>query len=743
MLNFALRAPSAALPTPSRRRFLVGAAVAGAGLTIGFGLPGLRPAGAQAPTDAIVSPFDAYVRIAPDNTVTVLSAHFEMGQGSYTGIATLLAEELDADWSQMRVEGAWGNPKLYGNLAWGGTVQGTGGSTAMASSFQRYRQAGAIARAMLVAAAATEWSVPASEVMVERGVLSHASGKRATMGELADKAAQLGDSALAAMQPATDLPLKDPGDFKLIGKPDLVRLDNVAKTTGAPVFTIDVQLPGMLTAVVAHPPLFGATVKSFDAQAAKAVKGVVDVVEIPRGVAVVAQSTWAAIKGREALTVEWDESKAERRSSAEITAAYKALLTGPDVAVARNDGDVAAALAAGHRRFEAEFEFPYLAHAALEPLNAVAWRHEDGIEVWGGHQMPDLYQAVAAEIAELPLEKAKLHVMMSGGSFGRRATPDGDVIAEAVGVAKAIGWKAPVKVQWTREDDMTGGRYRPTYVHKLEAAVDESGRLTAWRQRVVGQSIMDGTPFSAFVRNGVDPTSVEGASNLPYAIPDFRVELATTKTGVPVLWWRSVGSTHTAYAAEVFLDEIAQAAGKDPIEFRLDMLQDKPRHRGVLEAVRDASGWGTAAPEGRARGVAVAESFGSYVAQVAEVSLVQGQVKVHKVVCAVDCGIAVNPDVVKAQMQGGIGFGLGAILKGAITLDGGKVVETNFDTFDVLRMEEMPEVEVHIVASQESPTGVGEPGVPPIGPAVANAVAALTGKRVRILPLSRSDLSSA
>ncbi|MEK0084193.1 molybdopterin cofactor-binding domain-containing protein [Benzoatithermus flavus] len=745
MLPLANLLPESMASATSRRRFLVGAAVAGAGLTIGFGVPGVvRAAGPQGTPDTAVQPFEAYLRIAPDNTVTVLAAHLEMGQGPYTGIATLVAEELDADWSQMRAEGAWGNPKLYGNLAWGGNVQGTGGSTAMASSFMRYRKAGALARSMLVAAAAKEWRVPAEEIKVERGVLSHPSGKRATMGELADAAARIGEEMLAAMQPATEVPLKDPGSFRLIGDPSLPRLDNVAKTTGAPVFTIDVRLPGMLTAVVAHPPRFGGKVKSFDASEARKVKGVVDVVEIPRGVAVVAETTWAAIKGRNALKVEWDESGAERRGSDRLLAEYKALLDRADgVAVARNDGDVEAALGSG-KRLEAVFEFPYLAHAALEPMNAVAWKHDGIVEVWGGHQMPDLYQAVAAKIAELPPDKVRLHVMMAGGSFGRRATPDADVIAEACSIAKAIGWKAPVKLQWTREDDMTAGRYRPIYVHKLEAALDDEGRLAAWRQRIVGQSIMKGSPFSAFVKNGVDPTSVEGASNLPYAIPNFRVELVTTDVGVPVLWWRSVGSTHTAYAAEVFVDELAHAAGQDPIVFRLAMLgDDKPRHRAVLEAVRDASGWGSPLPEGRARGVALAESFDSYVAQVAEVSLEGDRLRVHKVTCAVDCGIAINPDVIKAQMQGGIGFGLGAILKGEITLDGGRVVQTNFDGYDVLRMSEMPEVEVHIVRSGEPPTGVGEPGVPPIGPAVANAVMALSGKRMHVLPFSRSDLRSA
>ena len=742
-----LALPPAALPAPSRRRFLVGAAAAGAGLTVGLG--GLAPARAAGPpagaAAAVATPFEAYLRVAPDNTVTVLSAHFEMGQGSYTGVATLLAEELDADWSQMRAEGAWGNPTLYGNLAWGGAVQGTGGSTAMASSFQRYRQAGALARGMLVAAASKEWGVPATEVRVEKGVLSHpASGRRATMGELADAAARVGEATLAGMQPATDVPLKDPGKFTLIGNPDLVRLDNVAKTTGAPVFTIDVRLPGMLTAVVAHPPRFGAKVKGFDAGGAKAVKGVVDVVEIPRGVAVVAETTWAAIKGREALTVDWDESGAETRGSDELLAEYRQRLEGGEVAVTRETGDFPGALASGAKRVEAVFEFPYLAHAALEPMNAVARRGDDGVvEVWGGHQMPDLYQALAAQVAGVPPEQVRLHVMMSGGSFGRRATPDADVIVEAVATAKAIGWRAPVKVQWTREDDMTGGRYRPAYLHKLEAALDADGKVSAWRHRVVGQSILAGSPFAAFMQNGIDPTSVEGASNLPYAMPNFRVELATTEVGVPVLWWRAVGSTHTAYAAEVFLDEVAQAAGQDPIAFRLAMLQDKPRHRAVLEKVRNASGWGSAPPEGRARGVALAESFSTYVAQVAEVSVEDGQVRVHKVTCAVDCGIAINPDVIHAQMQGGIGFGLGAILKGAVTLDQGRVVETNFDGYDVLRIAEMPQVEVHVMPSTELPSGVGEPGVPPIGPAVANAVAALTGKRVRVLPFSRNDLRSA
>jgi isoquinoline 1-oxidoreductase beta subunit len=737
-----LAGPERAPAATSRRRFLVGSAVAGAGLSIGFGLPrtAATTEGQGAAATNVVTPFEGYIRIAPDNTVTVLAAHLEMGQGPYTGIATLVAEELDADWSQMRAEGAWGNPKLYGNLAWGGNVQGTGGSTAMASSYMRYRKAGALARAMLVAAASQQWKVPAEQITVEKGVLTHPSGKHATMGELADAAAKLGDEQLAAMQPADDIPLKDPGLFKLIGNPSLRRLDTVAKTTGQPVYTIDVRIPGMLTAVVAHPPRFGAVAKGFDATEAKKVKGVVDVVQITRGVAVVAQTTWAAIKGRDALKVDWDESGAERRGTEDLLAAYRTKLRGGGAAVARNDGNVEQALKAGGKKLEAVFEFPYLAHAAMEPMNAVAWHHDDMIEVWGGHQMPDLYRATAAKIAGVTPDKVKLHVMMTGGSFGRRATPDSDVIAEAVETTKAIGWKAPVKVQWTREDDMTGGRYRPVYAHHVEGVVDGTGKIAAWRQRIVGQSIMRGTPFSAFVRNGVDPTSVEGASTLPYAIPNMRVELVTTDVGVPVLWWRSVGSTHTAYATEVFLDELAHAAGQDPFELRRGLLKDKPRHLRVLELAAEKAGWGKPMGPGRARGIAVHESFSTPVAQVAEIALDdKGGFKVERVVCAVDCGVVINPDIVKAQIEGGVGFGLSAFLYGDINVDQGVVRERNFDTYRVLRIDEMPKVEVYTVDSKERPSGVGEPGVPPIAPAIANAYLAATGKVFRRLPVQRNE----
>ncbi len=718
---------------PNRRSFLKAGVVAGAGLVIGWHLPSGRITSAHAAEAG--SPFAGYIRISPENKVTVLAAHLDMGQGIYTGTATLVAEELEADWSQMEVEGGYGNIKLYGNLAFGGKMQGTGGSTATMSSFDRYRRAGATARVMLVSAAAKQWNVPAGEITVSKGVVSHSSGKTATFGALAEAAAK--------ETPPSDVTLKDAGAWTLIGNADLRRLDSPAKTTGHQQFTLDVKLPDMLYAVIQRPPLFGATVKSFDATAAKAVKGVVDVVQIPRGVAVLADSTWNAMQGRNALKVEWDDSKAEKRGTPELMAEYKKLAAGNDAAVARNDGDAATAMKAAAKVISAEFEFPYLAHAAMEPLDAVARRDGDKIEIWGGHQMPDLYQGIAAQIAETTPDKIILHVMMTGGSFGRRAVGDGDVIAEAVSTAKAIGWKAPVKVVWTREDDMTGGRYRPMYFHKMQAGLDGAGKLVAWQHRIVGQSIMADGPFAGMIQNGVDPTSVEGASTLPYAVPNIHVDLITPKVGVPVLWWRSVGSTHTAYSTEVLIDEVAQAAGQDPIAFRLAMLGDKPRHRAVLEKVKEASGWGQALEKGKGRGVAVAESFGSYVAQVVDVSVDKGAIKVERVICAVDCGTAVNPDVIKAQMEGGIGYGLSAILKGEITLKDGMVEQTNFDGYEVLHLDEMPEVEVHILASKEGPTGVGEPGVPPIGPAVANAVFAATGKRIRLLPMSKFDWTAA
>ncbi len=714
---------------PSRRSFMIGSAAAAGGLAVGF-----RSAEAAGGATGGVTPFNAYMRIAPDSSVTVIAAHMDMGQGIYDGIATLVAEELDADWSQMKAIGGAGNPKLYGNAAWGGAIQGTGGSTGTTSSWERYRIAGAAARQMLVAAAAAEWRVPAAEIRVAKGLISHASGRSAGFGELAAKA--------AALRAPASVTLKDPKDWVLIGNDKLRRLDSMAKSSGRMDYTIDVKLPGMLTAVPIHPPLFGATLTSFDAAKAKAIKGVVDVVQHPRGLAVVAVDMWSALKGREAVTAVWDDSKAENRSSADLAREYRALALKPGLAVARNEGNAEAAIAGAARTIEATFEFPYIAHAALEPLNAVVRRNADGtIDIWGGHQMPDIYQGTAAAIAGVPPSQVTMHVMKTGGSFGRRAVIDADVIVEAVAVAKAIDFRAPVKLQWTREDDMRAGRYRPAYVHRLKAGVDRDGRIVGWYNHIVGQSIVAGTPFAAgLVKNGVDMTSVEGANNLPYRFAAQKVDLTTTQTGVPVLWWRAVGSTHTAYAVEVFLDEVAALTGKDPYEYRMSLLDPASKHARVLKLAAEKAGWGSALPAGRFRGIALAESFDTEVAQVVEIAMrPDGSFKVERVVCAVHCGVAVNPDNIRAQMEGGIGFGLGAVMKSQTTLDKGRVVETNFDSHEVLRFDEMPVVEVHIMPSTDVPTGVGEPGVPPIGPAVANAVFAATKRRLHVLPFARVE----
>lgn len=715
----------------TRRQFLLGTSAA-AGLVVGYSLLPVTPARAQSDQKAAANPFQAYVEITPDNKIVIHSSQFDMGQGSYFGIATLVMEELDGDWSQVDVVGAFGNPALYGNLTWGGVAQGTGGSSSIASSWERYRKAGATARVMLVAAAAKQWNLPEGEITVAKGVVSHPSGQRATFGELAEAAAQ--------MPVPADVPLKPREKWTQIGSNDLKRYDSAAKTNGTQVFTIDVKPEGLLTAVMIHPPKFGAKLKGFDAAEAKAIDGIVDVVETPRGVAVVGRDMWTAIKGREKVKAEWDETEAEQRGSAEILAEYRKLADGPATAVARNDGDADDALAKADRVIEAHYEFPYLAHASLEPLNAVARMNADGtLEVWGGHQMPDLYQAVAAQVAGITPDKVKLNVMKTGGGFGRRAVSDADLIVEAVATAKALNWQAPVKVQWTRDNDMRGGRYRPAYVHAIKAGLDGEGKVVGLYDHIIGQSIMAGSPFEAMVQNGVDPTSVEGASNLPYAIPNLKIGLTTTNVKIPVLWWRSVGSTHTAYVMETFIDELAAAAGRDPVEFRLAMLGEHPRHAAVLRLAAEKAGWGTPLPEGRFRGVALHESFFTFVAQVVEITYRgANDFRVDRVVCAVDCGTAINPDQIRAQMEGGIGFGLGAILQEELTLTKGVVDQENYDSYTPLRIDQMPKVEVHIVDSQEPPTGVGEPGVPPIGPAVANALRAATGKPIRKLPITKN-----
>ena len=723
---------------PGRREFLkASASVAvstGAGLTLGFYLPSTaaQTAGAVPTGAAAVFAPNAFVRIGKDNSVTVMAKHVEMGQGTYTGLATLVADELDAAWPQIRVEGAPADASLYNNLLWG-PVQGTGGSSAIANSFEQLRKAGATARAMLVGAAAKRWNVPPESITVKQGVVAHASGRKATLGELA---------ADAAAQPVpTEVKLKDPKDFVYIGK-RVPRTDSRVKSTGSAKFTQDVQFPDMLTAVVAHPPRFGAKVASFDTSEAQKVPGVRYIVELQSGVAVVATTFWQAKKARDALKIEWDESSAFKRSSADLMADYRALASSPGT-VARNDGDAAKALAGAARTLEASYEFPYLAHAAMEPMNCVVNLGADNCEVWNGEQFQTIDQGAVAAAVGLKPEQVKLNQLFAGGSFGRRANPASDYVVEAASIAKQIKGAVPIKLVWTREDDMRAGYYRPMYYHAIKAGLDANGNVVAWQHRIVGQSILTGTALEAFaVKNGVDGTSVEGASTLPYAIPNLLVDLHSPKVGVPVQWWRSVGSTHTAFSTETFIDELAVAAGKDPVAFRKTLLAGHARHLGVLELAADKAGWGAPlapgkAGEKRGRGVAVHESFNTFVAQVAEVTVKpDGSFSVDRVVCAVDCGIAVNPDVIRAQMEGGIGFGLSAALHGAITLKDGVVEQSNFHQYPPLRINEMPVVEVHIVPSSLAPTGVGEPGTPVIAPAVANALAAATGKRLRVVPLT-------
>lgn len=724
---------------PSRRTFLKAAGAAAAvSLTIGFDWAGLgRRAAAATASGAGFAP-NAFLRITPDGAVTVIAKHVEMGQGAYTGIATIVAEELDADWSSVRVESAPADAKRYANLAFG-TMQGTGGSSAMSNSWQQLREAGGKARAMLVSAAAARWNVPAGELTTADGVVTHAkTGRTAAYGTLVADASKL---------PVPDkVTLKQPADFKLIGR-RIPRVDAAPKSDGTAHFTLDTAFPGMRVALLQRPPRFGATVKSIDATAAKAVPGVVAVVQVPRGVAVVANGFWAAKQGRDALKVEWDDTHAEKRSSDEIMREYRQLAERPGTS-ARKDGDADAAIAGAARKVSATYEFPYLAHAPMEPLDAVVRLTPQRCEIWAGDQFQTVDQANAAQVAGLKPEQVQIHTLYAGGSFGRRANAWSDYVVEAVSIAKALGADGkPVKLQWTREDDIQGGFYRPMYFHKLDAGLTADGRLVGWRHRIVGQSILAGTPFEkVMVKNGIDATSVEGAANLPYAVPNVSVELTTTKVGVPVLWWRVVGSSHTAYAVEAFIDEAAHAAGKDPYAFRRDLLAKEPRMRAVLDLAAQKAGWDPAKPlpKGRGRGIAVAEAFKSYVAQVAEVSVdADGNVKVERVVCAVDCGIAINPDIVAAQMEGGIGFGLGAALHSAITLKDGQVEQRNFDGYHVLRMAEMPKVEVHIVPSADAPTGVGEPGVAPIGPAVANAIFAATGKRHYVLPFDSRETAKA
>ncbi len=714
---------------PSRRFFLKSLGVAGGALVLGT----YAGFGSRAQAATANEPFtaNAFVRIANDDSVTVIIKHLDMGQGVTTGLTTIVAEELDADWGQMRFEFSPANDKLYGNLLLGGAM-GTGGSTAIANSWEQLRHAGAGARALLVRAAAQQWRVPVSEITVEKGVIRHAKSNRScSFGKVAAEAAKL--------PLPTDVALKDPKNFTLIGT-QIGRLDSSAKSTGKAVFSIDIRRPGQLTAVVARPPRFGATVKHVDAAAARKVKGVVKVVRVPTGVAVVARDTWSAIKGREALKVEWDFTKAEDVTSATQMASYKDLAKSPGLSADKR-GDAGQALASAATVIEAEFEFPYLAHAPMEPLNGVLEPTSEGATWWAGSQFQTFEQKTIAAILDLRQDQVTVKTQFAGGSFGRRATPDCEYAAETATIVKATGGKAPIHLMRTREDDMRAGYYRPAYYHKVRAGLDTKGRIAGWQHVMVGKSIMIGTAFEAFVKNGIDSTSVEGVAGTPYAIADFDASIHNTHEGVPVLWWRSVGNTHTAHAMETMIDDLAHAAKVDPVTFRQPLLKDHPRHAAVLALAAEKAGWGTPLAAGRGRGVAVHQSFGTFVSMVTEVTVTAGKLKIDRVVAAVDCGIAINPDVIRAQIEGSVGFALATVLRNKITLKDGMIEQANFDNFEPTRISEMPTVEVHIVPSAAAPTGIGEPGVPCLAPSIGNAVFAATGKRLRSLPFDLTKLA--
>ena len=700
-------------------------------LTIGLCLP---IGGARAQRLGAAPPIhpNAFVRIGADDSVTVISKHIEFGQGPYTGLATLAADELDADWAQLRVVSAPVNTAIYANTQAGMML--TGGSSAIANCYEQMRRAGAMARAMLIEAAATQWKVKPAEISVKNGVISHeGSGKSGRFGEFA--------AAAAKLPMPKQVTLKEPSAFTLIGKAAGVpKVDSADKSTGRAKFAIDLAEPGMLTVVVARSPRFGGKLLRFDAAQALQVKGVVAVKQVSSGVAVYAKGMWPALKGRKALAISWDDSKAEMRGTDAMIADYRAASRSPgQIHKARGNADVVLT-AAGGDVIEAEFVFPYLAHAPMEPL--------DGLLVWDGmtaraqfgSQAQTLDQGAIAGVFGIKPDKVEIETLLAGGSFGRRAQPTSHFAVELAEVAKAMPVGTPVKLVWTREDDIHGGYYRPLFVHRLRGAVKD-GKITAWRNTIVGQSFMKGSPFEATImKNGIDSSMSEGAAETLYELSNFRCDVHIVESPVSTLWWRSVGHTHTGYAVECFVDQLLVAAGQDPVAGRLAMMGNSPRAAGVLKAVAELAQWkGPQPANGRARGVAVVESFNSFVAQIAEVSIGEnGEPHVHKVWAAVDCGVAVNPDVIKAQIEGGIGYALGHALYAEVPLKDGLPTVSNFNDYRSLRINEMPEIEVMIVPSDAAPTGIGEPGVPPLAPAVANAMAALGHARPARLPMVRS-----
>jgi isoquinoline 1-oxidoreductase beta subunit len=720
-----LNAPDAG---PTRRSVVIGTAMLGGSMLVGCSLADLMSLGNAKMEFGAFGPF---LKIDPNGDLTVISKHIEFGQGNHAGLAAMVAEELDADWSKVKVEQAPANAKVYGNSKTQG-IQLTGGSTAIASSWDIMRLAGAAARAMFVGAAAKTWGVPASQLTIKDSVVSHAeSGKSASFAQLLPEASKIA--------PPSDPKVKNPKDFTLVGTDRVRRKDSRQKSTGTAIYTQDVKKPDLLTALVAHAPQFGAAVKSFDDTEARKVSGVVDIFKIKSGVAVVANSFWQAKTARDALKVEWDMSKAETRSSDQILDDYRQIASGAVESkwdAFDSKGDFAAAPKG--RTLELEYDFPYLAHATMEPMNCVAEVDGNKCKLTFASQGPTLDQMnVAQVVGNLP-GAIEIETLFAGGSFGRRSTLQSDYVVECAAIAKKIGKGRPVKLVWTREDDMGAGYFRPLTLHKVKVVIAEDGFPAAWQHRIVSQSIMAGSPMAP---KGVDATMVEGAMGSPYlkATPIVDAKAAQAKVHVPVLWWRSVGATHTAYVMEHTIDQLARMVGKDPVDYRRALYRKAgaDRHLAVMELAVEKAGWGKPT-EGFSQGIAVHESFGSVVAEIAEVKLENGEPRIGRVVVAVDCGIAISPNQIAAQMEGGVCYGLSATLFDQMVLKDGKVDRSNFDSYRVLRHHEAPSVETHILPSQTAPSGIGEPGTPVIGPAVANALLAMEGKPRTSLPLVKA-----
>ena len=714
----------------SRRKFIKTTAAAGGGLLVGFYLPafakGIKMAGIPAGDN--FSP-NAFLRVGKDDSVTVILSHCEMGQGIWTSLSMLIAEELDANWKNMRAEHAPAAPVYFHTIY---ATQRTGGSTSLLSEFDRYRKAGATARHLLVQAAANRFKINMKDCRTEEGFVL-VGDKKISYGELVDDASML--------PTPTDIALKEPAEWKIIGK-KVKRLDTPAKVNGEAIFGMDVQFPDLLTAMVARKPFPTAKIKSYDADAPMAVAGVRQVVAVSSGIAVIADDFWAAKKGRDALRIQWDLGDA---GSMDSNALFREFRQRADKGglVATNTGSLENAFNRSTHIVEAEYFQPFLAHAPMEPLNCTVKLNADKCEIWTGTQTHTDDQRAAAEITGLPTEKVFINTVFLGGSFGRRNITRSDFVREGVEVAKASG--KFVKTVWTREDDIQGGMYRPAFLHRFKVGLDKSGIPIAWKQTSVGQSVMTGGPFEKVaVINGIDMFSIEGMQTAPHVkkIADQRIELDTPVWPVTIDNWRAVGSSHTIFAMESLADEMALAAKKDPVAYRRMLYKDDPRLVNVLNLAAEKSGWGKPLPAGYGRGVAVFEAVASYSAVIAEISVLKNQLRVHKVTCAIDCGTAISPDGIMAQMESNIAFGLSTALYSEITFKEGKVQQTNFHNYPSLRINDMPVINTFIVPSNEKPGGVGEASVGHIMPALTNAIFAATGKRIRNLPLGKQSLSA-